>query len=278
MGSGLRIAIHLPRLLAVIAAATGGCARGVPNASPPPRPASAEEAQRPGPVVQLVDDDDYVVRVVAGDTTCSGTLVAGDQVLTAHHCVSARAEDGTTLAQDVSAEDVRVELGSGYLPWGEVGVRAIIAPPCGHSAGAGDIAVLVLDRELVGVATLPPVLDRAPTMGEYVEPAGFGVCPATEDGIRKHVRTGGTLDAIRADRFRLDASICPGDSGGPALTRDGELVGVISAAVMDGSASTVGRSEFTRLDHWRPLFANAKMVSEGASPAEVPPIAGCPQL
>jgi len=228
-------------------------------------------------VIQLVDDDDYVVRVIAGDTTCSGTLVTGDQVLTAHHCVSSRARDGSILARDVDPATVRVELGSGYLPWGEVGVRTIIAPPCGHGAGSGDIAVLVLDRELVGVATLPPLLDRAPAVGEYVEPAGFGVCPAREDGIRKHVRTGGALDALRADRFRLDASICPGDSGGPALTRDGRLVGVISAAVMDGSASTVGRSEFTRLDHWRPLFANAKMVSEGASPAEVPPIAGCPQ-
>lgn len=273
----MRVVTVLPRLLAVIAMATAGCTHGAPDSNLPPRPASAEEVQRPEPVIQLVDDDDYVVRVIAGDTTCSGTLVAGDQVLTAHHCVSARAGDGTILARDVDPSTVRVELGSGYLPWGEVGVRGILAPPCGHGAGSGDIAMLILDRELVGVATLPPALDRAPTVGEFVEPAGFGVCPASEDGIRKHVRTGGPLDALRADRFRLDASICPGDSGGPALTRDGQLVGVISAAVMDGSASTVGRSEFTRLDHWRPLFANAKMVSEGASPAEVPPIAGCPR-
>jgi hypothetical protein len=41
---------------------------------------------------------------------------------------------------------------------------------------------------------------------------------------------------------------------------------------MDGSEDTVGRSEFTRLDHWRPIFANAKLIAEGASPAELPPI------
>ncbi|MBN2192660.1 MAG: trypsin-like serine protease [Polyangiaceae bacterium] len=246
--------------------------------SPSPRPASAEESDRPRPVIQLVEDDDYVVRVVAGETTCSGTLVAADQVLTAHHCVSARGGGGAIISQDVEPSTVRVELGSGYLPWGEVGVRAIVSPPCGFGAGAGDIAVLVLDRELVGVATLPPMLDHAPTIGEFVEPVGFGLCPATEEGIRKRVRTGGPLDAIRPDRFRLDASICPGDSGGPALTRDGRLVGVISAAVMDGSDETVGRSEFTRVDHWRPLFANARMIAEGASPAEVPPVAGCPDL
>jgi hypothetical protein len=264
----------LSRLLLVTVAAGAGCARPVPPESP--RPASAEESSRPEPVLQLVDDDDYVVRVVAGETTCSGTLVAADQVLTAHHCVSARGRGGDILALDVSPRTVRVELGGGYMPWGEVGVRAIVAPPCGYAAGIGDIAVLVLDRELVGVATLTPLLDRAPAVGEFLEPIGFGLCPASDDGIHRQVRTGGALDAIRSDRFRLDASICPGDSGGPALTSDRELIGVISAAVMDGSAATVGRSEFTRVDHWRPVFANAKMISEGASPAEVPPIAGCP--
>jgi hypothetical protein len=78
-------------------------------------------------------------------------------------------------------------------------------------------------------------------------------------------------------RFRLDAAICPGDSGGPVLSRKtGEVVGVISASVMDGSEQTTGRSEFTRLDKWRPIFSAAKMIAEGASRAEVPPLS-CPR-
>lgn len=258
-----------------LALGVASCAHG--NRDPiAPQPASAEAVGPRAPVFEFANEDDYVVRVVSGETTCSGTLIASNQVLTAHHCVSARSSSGAILADNCDPALLRIELGGGYLPWGEVGVRAIVAPPCGFGAGVGDLAILVLDRDLTGVPTLPPELDRAPSLGLTVHPVGFGFCSATDDGIRKRARTGGQIDALRADRFRLDASICPGDSGGPALSRAGELIGVISAAVMDGSASTVGRSEFTRLDHWRPAFANARMIAEGASPAELPPIAGCP--
>jgi hypothetical protein len=55
-----------------------------------------------------------------------------------------------------------------------------------------------------------------------------------------------------------------------------EVVGVISRAAMDGSEHTLARAEFTRLDRWRSVFATAKLIAEGASPAEVPPAGGCP--
>jgi len=225
----------------------------------------------------LARDDDYVVRIVAGTVTCSGTLVDEDRVLTAHHCVSARNKFGDVLDKDAEPSSVRVELGGDYLPWGEVGVKAIVAPPCGYKGGTGDIAVLVLERRLIGVATLPPRLDTPPHIGEGLEPVGFGRCALSNDGIRRKDRIGGHIDHIGQSTFQLEAAICPGDSGGPALNRRrGQVVGVISESVMDGDAHTVGRSEFTRADEWRPVFANAKLISEGSSAAELPPVAGCP--
>jgi V8-like Glu-specific endopeptidase len=223
----------------------------------------------------LAAPDDYVVRVVAGSVACSGTLIADDRVLTAHHCVSGRNDRGEFVNRDVDPSAIRVELGGDYMPWGEVGVRAVVAPPCGHSAGEGDIAILVLERSLVGAETLPARLDRVPRVGESVTPVGFGRCVLDSSGIRRQTRSGGRIEAVRGGRFRLQASICPGDSGGPAVGQDGELVGVISASVMDGSESTRGLSEFTRLDRWRPVFANAQQVAEGVSPAELPPPGGC---
>jgi V8-like Glu-specific endopeptidase len=214
----------------------------------------------------------YVVRIVAGDVTCSGTLIYEDRVLTAHHCVAERNKYGEALSRDLPANRIRVELGGDYMPWGEVGVRAVIAPPCGYDAGLGDIAILVLERELVGITTLTPRLERSPRAGESVDPVGFGRCALESDGIRRRTRQGGKVQTVMPTRFRLRASICPGDSGGPVVGDDGALVGVISTSVIDGSEQTAGLSEFTRVDQWRPVFSLAKLISEGASLTELPPL------
>jgi len=177
----------------------------------------------------------------------------------------------------VEARAVNVELGGDDLPWGEVGVKAVVTPPCGHAAGDGDIAILVLERRLIGVATAKPRLDEPPKVGEPVDPVGFGRCALSSEAIHRRQRAGGAVDRLLDSRFRLNASICPGDSGGPVISgANGDVVGVISAAVMDGSELTIGRAEFTRLDRWRSVFAAAKLISEGASSSEVPPVAGCP--
>ena len=268
-------------MLAFVTAGVSSCARLRPFRSklpgePATQPAALpDDESRPtvpeAPLAFALEDDD-VVRVIAGQTTCSGALIESDRVLTAHHCVAARDDRGDILNRDVPAEEVRIELGGDYLPWGEVGVRAIIAPRCGHKTGDGDIAILVLDRRLVGVPTLRTRLGRAPELGENVDPVGFGRCALSHDGIRRKHRAGGKIDKLTAGHFRLNAAICPGDSGGPALTREGLIVGVVSASAMDGSESTLGKTEFTRVDRWRPVFSNAKLVAEGSSPAELPPI------
>lgn len=258
-----------------------GCARLRPfriDVTPPrPTPASAPEPKPRADTSQvpwtLSSEDDYVVRIVAGNVTCSGTIIDADRVLTAHHCVSERDSAGNMLPQDVPPARIRVELGGDYLPWDEVPVRAIVAPSCGHAAGEGDVAVLVLARKLSGVRHATPRLDAAPELGELVEPMGFGRCAESTDAIRRNTRGGGGVTRLASGRFRLDAAICPGDSGGPGVSqRTGEIVGVISASVMDGSEQTRGLSEFTRLDRWRAVFANSSLIAAGASPAELPPV------
>jgi hypothetical protein len=120
-----------------------------------------------------------------------------------------------------------------------------------------------------------PRLDAPPRVGEEIRPVGFGRC--SSDGIRRRQRSGGAIELVESDRFKLNAAICPGDSGGPALSVDkGDIVGVISASVMDADERTLGRSEFTRLDHWRSVFAAAKLIADGAEAAEVPPV-DCPK-
>ena len=86
---------------------------------------------------------------------------------------------------------IEVELGGDYLPWGTVKVRAVVAPACGYEGGHGDIAVLVLARKLVGLGMMRARLADPPTLGETIDPVGFGRCPLSNDGIHRIRREGG---------------------------------------------------------------------------------------
>jgi V8-like Glu-specific endopeptidase len=234
--------------------------------------AAGDEDDLIGLPLALATDEDYVVRVVSGSVTCSGSLIEEDRVLTAHHCLSQRGKSGNMLELDVAPESVRVELGGDPFAWGEVGVRAVLAPTCGYSGGEGDIAILVLERRLIGVATRKVLIDEPPQLGTAIAPIGFGRCFWGGPGGRA-VRTGGPIQNVWKRDFRVEASICPGDSGGPAVDRQsGNILGVISEAVMDADPQTRAEAEFTRLDAWRPLFTQAQAVVDGMSQAELPPV------
>ena len=251
-----------------------------------PRPASSHAdrarmlASASAPIgrnsLQISSDEDYVVRIVAPNTSCSGALISENLVLTAHHCVAARDQEGNSRTSDLAPQELTVELGSGHFPWAEVDVRAIVAPSCGFSAGAGDLAILVLGHRMRGVQTIQPNLDREPKQGDEVSHLGFGRCALSEDGIYLKRRASGSIDLVTKIGFRLNAPLCPGDSGGPVLDhQSGTLIGVVSAGAMDGDERTRDRVEFARLDPFRGLFANAERIVGGTPLSELPPV-DCP--
>lgn len=267
--------------LAGVVGTVSACTRvgvGVERRQPVTRPAAIQGAdlreEPAGIPFALATDEDFVVRVVAGSSsTCSGALIEDDQVLTARHCIVERGSKGELLPRNADPASVVVEIGGDHFPWGEVGVRAIVSPTCGHAAGDGDVAILVLERKLVGVPTHKARLEEAPAVGDQIQPIGFGRCVFTSNVIRRASRVAGPINEIAARRFRLDANICPGDSGGPALDpASGRVVGVISSAVMDADEKTTGRAEFTRLDAFREVFSQAALVASGMSLNELPPI------
>ena len=261
------------------ALAASACAHlGVPpTARAEPEPANAPGEERPSnipfPDFRIIGEDDFAVRIVTGSVTCSGALVANDRVLTAHHCVSMRSPKGDIVQKDVDPKAVRVELGGDLLPWGEVEVRAIVAPNCGHGGGDGDLAILVLSRPLRGIPARNVDLDNAPLKGDSVVPIGFGRCADAADGIYRKKRVGSPVHKVFEGHVELDAAICPGDSGGPAVSEtSGRIVGVVSRSVMDSNEATLGATELARLDAFRPLFAAAEQIANGVSPSELPPI------
>jgi len=241
--------------------------------------ATRQEEHRPwslSPPIGVSMPDEAVVHVVSKGVGCSGTLITSNLVLTAHHCVVERSPEGEILDKDLPASSLEVELGGDYLPWGTVKVRAMVAPTCGYGGGHGDIAVLVLSRKLVGLSMMQAKLSGPPRLGDVIEPVGFGRCPLSTDGIHRIHREGGPVQRLSSGSIFASTSICPGDSGGPARSQaTGEVVGVVSAGVMDDDDQTRDPTTFTRLDAWRSLFVNAQLIVDGSSPSEVPPVGGC---
>jgi len=274
-----------PRMGGAVAAAflsvLAGCAL-TPKQSDLARPAGLNDGQRPMmsvPPFSGASREDAIVRIV-GPVACTGTLIAEDLVLTAHHCVTARDERGRSVAKNVDASDLHIELGGGQLPWAEVNVRAVLAPDCGYVSGEGDIAVLVLSRRLVGMSTMQVRLEAPPKLNELILATGFGKCWMNPGSVTRENRKSHKVDTVDAGLFAADAAICPGDSGGPVRRWEGDapgdtVMGVVSSSVMDGDETTLGRSYFTRLDRWKPFFAAARAVADGASASEVPPFKSC---
>lgn len=258
--------------------ALGGCAAGRTRKLPvTPASQNAEsesELQRLfNPPFALAVPEDAVVRIVTPGATCTGTLIEDDLILTAHHCMVERGAHGEYTKRVLDPERVKVELGGDYLAWGEVAPRAIIAPPCGTEGGAGDVAVLVLKRKLVGLSTMTARLDTPPKVGEVVDPMGFGKCALSGDGIKRRHREGGAIRALTGETIHLEASICPGDSGGPIIARGSrEVLGVVSMAAMDADDKTKNRAVMARIDSYRLVFAHARLVADGLAPNELPPL------
>ena len=267
-------------MVMVTGVASAGCAglslHGRGAGGPDVRPASLEAQEDinllMAPSVGLASPGDAVVRVVGPQMTCSGTLVAEDLVLTAHHCVVERGPHGEFLPKLIEAPDLQVELGGDYLPWGNVGLRAVLAPPCGEAGGTGDVAVLVLERKLVGMPTIG-ISEEAPHAGEWVAPEGFGRCALSAQGIRRRDRDGGAVTSVTPGTFEAQASVCPGDSGGPVLDhRTHEVVGVVSLSAMDYDEATRAKSVFARIDLIPKLVAYGRLVADGADPGDMPPL------
>lgn len=222
----------------------------------------------------LATDDDAIVRIVAPDATCTGTLIADDVVLTAKHCIVTSPHAKQDVGSLLSPKDLKIELGGDYIAWGKVSARHFVVSSCAEFGGAGDVALVVLERKLVGVPTRKPRLTAPPKVGELVDSMGFGRC-ATSGGIHRMAREGGHVQSITGETIQLRAAICPGDSGGPALSREtGEVVGVVSMSAMDTDEKTLQASVMARIDAYSELFGQARAIADGTEPNELPPI-GC---
>lgn len=217
--------------------------------------------------------DDATVKIVAQHTGqtqgCSGVLIAPNLVLTARHCVAdfvngtftcdangdtingPAGDTGTTIAP----EKVTIQVGSAPDSKAKDAIGLQIFALQTTTICRNDIALVLLDRALNGLPTVPIRLDRGTERGEIVSALGYGTFETDKtdagfaSGVRhvkselKVTKVGKSQflpngDDVPPRTFQLEGGgFCIGDSGGPALSERGAAMGVFSKATADCQSS-----------------------------------------
>ena len=269
------------------------------------------------PIVHGVPSDasqDAVVLLIHDDGTnqdsCTATLIAPNLVLTARHCVSNVGTAGFSCGAD-GVGSPEGAIGADYDPstltiFTGVALPGASDPPaatgkkifhddaknlCNH-----DLALVLLDKAVPGAKLAALRLDDTTKRGELVTTVGWGVTDKTFDPETRMQRTGVTIKYVGVDvtndvasnEFEVGESICEGDSGGPALSAAGAIVGVVSRGGNDvanpdadipgsGCIDPGASNNFTKVSGFTSLIltafdaAGAKPIREGETPPDAGP-------
>lgn len=234
---------------------------------------------------------------------CTGTLVAGNLLLTARHCVAeveprvgcsatGEAVVGGAVLADRDPAALRVFVGGAAVTrsldfqQADASVTSLLVPD-GANLCNRDLAFAVLDRKIPGAETAPLRLAGGGQPGESLTSVGFGLTEAGTLPSERRERQGVTVGAVGPEsdaddarygigpsEFKVGESVCSGDSGGPAFAVTGAVVGVagrVGGGVTDPE-NPAGRctgaevyATYTHLGEARALVT-AAFAAAGATP------------
>ena len=198
------------------------------------------------------EDRTYVVGLViqqgwAGGA-CSGSLIAPNLVLTAQHCIAPTSSQGiacgySNFGATYDPNDIYVTTQTEFPRFGYYGVSEIIVPEPEAEVCGNDIALLVLNQNVMSSDAVPirPRLDEPVAVNERFAAVGYGHTGQGEGaGLRRAIEDrrvicsgfqNGCQDnnqGIYDNEWVGNDGTCQGDSGGPALDVNERVIGVLS--------------------------------------------------
>ncbi len=215
--------------------------------------------------------DPAVVAIdVGGEALCTGSLIAPNVVLTARHCVSETTEEvscpsrSAQVTANRSASSLTILAGDDAETAKALAKGESLVTPSSNVLCDGDIALIVLDRNVTGITPLK-IRTGAVEEGERLRLVGYGKSGDDSGAGKKLLRTNVPVVSVTAHELQTGEATCNGDSGGPAIDEEtGAIVGVVSR----GGPTCAGpstRNIFTRTDAFASLIAKATGVSASAA-------------